>query len=717
MWAWCVSAWAFDDAVPPVEVPRGTVIIDGVPDDPAWVTAPRVDAFVQYRPVEGGPPEGTTEVRFLYDERALYVLAQIRGAEQPIRARIAPREDVNSDDQVGIYLDPFGHAQNGFVFYLNPRGVQQDIRAEGPASSDWNVAWDTVLRAEGRVTADGRGFDLEVAIPFRSLKYPGGGGPQTWGVLITRKIPGKGAKYAWPGQDRTTPRTFARAAPLRVTPPPRGSGWELIPGLSAATAGSREAPGEPRVWTETVPLRAPLRPSLDLRFGATPSSGLGATINPDFSQVEADETPIDVNNRFAFSFAERRPFFLDGAGYLEDSAGTLHTRAVVDPLYAVKAYAQSGRASFGALHTLDRAPAGSVNVGGSPGFGAIDDPASMDGAQALTTLARGTLRVGEGGSAGLTLAEKEIVRDGSAAGQHLLGGLDVAAPFGGAWTASGYLQGADTRADGEVRSGWDGSVGVDYEGDTTLSTGLYASSPGFRRETGLRYTEDERGGWFHAGRTLEPRGVVDTVYPWVWAEAWREARYDSAEVSAGASAAQGPHSASITAGYTREGLRDARDAPTTVVTGGYLQADATVELTPALAVSADAWGQRGHLWLLGGEGLLGGVSASFTARPTPGVRADVSWSGQRAAAEAAHLASQRARARVTGQITRALGVRWIEEYVDVADDSALTSSLALTWLRDPGTALYVGYAERRDVVSGAALDQAVYAKATVLLRP
>ena len=433
------AALAHDPNFAPTDVPEGTVVIDGDLSDAAWAAAPELPGLLRFRPTEGGPPPGTTSIRLLRDDRFLYVAISVRDAEKPVRARVSPREDINSDDQIGIYLDPFDAAQNGFVFYFNARGIQQDIRAEGPSYDGWNFAWDTLLRAEGHVTEDEHGFDLEVGIPFRSLKYPSGGGTQTWGFLVTRKIPGDGAKYSWPQMDRNAARIFPQAAPIELVPPPRGSGLELIPGVAGRLVGHSSAL-EGASWETSDPLRTL---SLDARYGITPSVGFGATLNPDFSNVESDQTQIDLNNRYPFSYAEHRAFFLDGSGYLDDEVRTLHTRTIASPIYAVKAYSQAGDWSLGVLNALDVDPPESLNVGGSPGFGSYYD--STDGdladADAMTTVARLSRNLGEGGHAAVMAVSKEIVRGGVAGeplhvdGQHFLGGVDVNVPLSDALTA------------------------------------------------------------------------------------------------------------------------------------------------------------------------------------------------------------------------------------------------------------------------------------------
>ena len=442
-----ILAWLAASSLGASEVPvgTGTPVVDGVIDDPAWDAATPVSDFLRFQPTDGGAPPGTTEVWFLQDEKNLYVGIRVRGADYRIRARVAPREDINEDDQIGLYLDTFGDGSGGYVFYLNPIGVQQDILAG--SQGDWNFSWDTVFSSEGHVTPDG--YELEIAFPFRSLKFPSGGKPQDWGVMITRKIPAEGAKYGFPQMVRNHPRPFSQAAPLHLVPPKRGSGMELVPGLTVIEQGGRDAVGDDFAWDGVDPWWRTARPSLDARFGLTPSIGLTATINPDFSQVENDETPFALNQRYAFYFPEKRPFFLDGSDHFADLADTLYTRSIVEPIYGIKTFGHAGAWSVGALHALDQSPSASVNDAGSPGF-ADDD---LKDALALDTVARVSHTVGDGGYAGLIVADKEILGTDGLKGNHRLLGLDSSIPLSDRWTMFAGAQGARTAADD---SGTDG---------------------------------------------------------------------------------------------------------------------------------------------------------------------------------------------------------------------------------------------------------------------
>ena len=124
-------AQAYDDNAPEVRVVSvepGTIKLDGSLDEEPWTSAPAVTNLLRHRPQAGGPPPCPTEIRFLQDDKNLYVGARVYDCDYTIRSRVGAREKINQDDQIGVYFDTFGDGRTGYLFYINPHGVQQDIR-------------------------------------------------------------------------------------------------------------------------------------------------------------------------------------------------------------------------------------------------------------------------------------------------------------------------------------------------------------------------------------------------------------------------------------------------------------------------------------------------------------------------------------------------------------------------------------------------------------
>ena len=265
-------------AKPKVSPTKETIVINAQLDEPSWAEAPTIDQFVRYIPATGGPPPGKTEVKFLQDDEFLYIGVVVSEINYDLQARISPREQINDDDQIGIYLDPIGDGRSGYIFYFNPFGIQQDTRY---ANGNWYGQWNMVIHSEGRITDDG--YVLEIAIPFRFLFYTEEG---EWKFILTRKIPSMGTKYSHPQIQRNHPRIFTQAIPLEgLQAPKSGLGLQLQPtGSGFMIHQEEEGSLDRQPFTSDSG-----RLSLDLRWNPSNNTRLTGTLYPDFSQIEAVE--------------------------------------------------------------------------------------------------------------------------------------------------------------------------------------------------------------------------------------------------------------------------------------------------------------------------------------------------------------------------------------------------------------------------------------------
>jgi hypothetical protein len=699
------------------------VVVDGVLDEPCWATAAPVTDFLRYRPTQGGPPVGVTEVRFLQDERYFYVSARVTGADYPIRARVSPREDINSDDQIGLYLDTFHDGRSGYVFYLNPLGIQQDARVNG---STWSLSWDAPFKSKGRVDDDGHGYALEVAIPWRSLKYGAGEGGDTWGLMVTRKIPSEGYKYGFPTLQNGHPAWWSQEADLvGMDPPPAGSGLELIPNVTVGRSWTSDE-GPPDLgrwggvqWPEVV------RPSADVRYGVTPDLGFAGTVNPDFSQVEADTSDVRLNARFAFQFPERRPFFLDGVDAYTDPRTTLYTRSIADPLYGAKVTGRQDRLSVGLVHAMDRSPLGSFHEDGAPGF-AVEEG---DGTWASNTYGRFRLDAFESGQVGLVLADKRLLAgpDGAPVeGQPTYDGfgLDATVPLGGRWLAA--VTGQQSAVSTTTEGVYGGSASARLERTSGVGTGvlawLWTTSPGYRQELGFQNYSGFVQGTGSVDHSFTDVGPLDLLRPAVNATSTREHDDELTEdVTLSTEAVRGASWVWLAGGGGRRRFQGTEVPTWSSTLSGGSQVGRTLEFDGEVVV---------------GEGLDYGTltraadavgTLNLALRPATAIRVDLTASeGWHTPddADGSPLTTERAsfqRSRFTWQFTRALGTRWILQhdrvvFLEEQRDGLLVSGLA-TLLRSPGTALWVGWNERLDLTGGGTTERTVFAKASVLVRP
>ncbi len=340
---------------PTADIPRleASLRIDGVLDEPVWAQATRLTGFWQYQPVDGRPAEEQTEVLVWYAPDAIHfgVIAHDR-APAAIRATVADRDNIDNEDQIVLDIDTFHDRRRAFFFGVNPLGVQSDgVRSEGagqvtdlePGSTDKNP--DFVWDSKGRITD--RGYEVEIRIPFKSLRYPGGE-RQTWGFNVTRIVQRTGYTDTWTDVRRANASFIAQEGAIGGLHDLRhGVTVEAQPFVTATADGSRDPAGGD-FDREAVDPDA----GLNLRLGFT-SYALDATLNPDFSQVESDEGQVTVNERFALFFPEKRPFFLEGIELFGTPQTLVYTRRIVDPKAGAKLTGKFGQLGVAHLTAVD----------------------------------------------------------------------------------------------------------------------------------------------------------------------------------------------------------------------------------------------------------------------------------------------------------------------------------------------------------------------------
>jgi hypothetical protein len=253
-----------------------------------------------------------------------------------------------------------------------------------------------------------------VAIPFRSLRFPKNS-EDSWRFVVKRKFPARNEYVVWPPIRADDGPELLQYAELKGIRPGRsGIGLELLPTVTGRTGQDRDPDSGELVWRKPA-FRETVDPGFGLKWQVTPSLTLDATLNPDFSQIEADPDLIDNNTRFALSLQERRPFFLEGRELY--NGFMLYSRSIVDPLYGVKFSGKAGRTSIALLHALDEHPSASV-VGEreTPGFMADD----VDGAVSLVSHAETRVDIGRRSDVVVAYGDKELVKDGEHTAQHHL---------------------------------------------------------------------------------------------------------------------------------------------------------------------------------------------------------------------------------------------------------------------------------------------------------
>ncbi len=326
----------------------GPIEIDGELEDPGWAGATRITDFVERTPREGAVPPAETDVLLTYDESNLYVAFIARDPDpSTIRAALQPRDQLWSDDWVGVLLDPYGDASVGYAFLSNPVGVQADLQLT-TTSEDGSI--DFVFTTAGRITDDG--YVVEMAIPFRSLPVPERA-EHDWRIMLARTWPRSNKHYiTWPAWSRNNSCQLCELASLSGIEAIRtGGNLEVLPSLVVSQGGALADTSDPDSF-ETGSLLT--QPSLGLRYTFQQGWTTEATLNPDFSQVESDTDQIDVNTTFALFYPERRPFFQEGMDLYRTPLDVFYSRSINAPQAATKLTGRTGRTSIGYIGARDR---------------------------------------------------------------------------------------------------------------------------------------------------------------------------------------------------------------------------------------------------------------------------------------------------------------------------------------------------------------------------
>lgn len=398
---------------PAVALPRmeQAVRVDGVLDEPAWAQAALLEGFWQYLPVDGRPAADSTVVRVWYAPTAIYFGIHAYGDPARIRATLADRDKIEGDDYVQLVLDTFNDQRQAFVLGVNPLGVQADGILRDAAQStgafglgggrgayqiDFNP--DFVFASKGRLTPDG--YVVEVQVPFKSLRYRAGD-VQVWGINVIRKVQATGHEQTWAPVAQAQASFLAQSGQLTgLSDLRRGLVLDVTPEVTARVEGADAADG----WAYDGS-----RPRVggNVRWGVTNNLTLNATVNPDFSQVEADVAQVEYDPRLTLFFPEKRPFFLDGIELFQMPNQLIHTRRVADPRGAVKL---TGKMSGTSVALLS----------------AVDGTSGLNGTNQVFNLLR--VRRDLGGQSTLGVAYTDFVegdrynRVASADGQFVLGG-------------------------------------------------------------------------------------------------------------------------------------------------------------------------------------------------------------------------------------------------------------------------------------------------------
>jgi hypothetical protein len=465
---------------PEITIPRAAAppVLARLLDGKTVPPGAKVAGFFQREPGDGVPSSLETTAYLSYDREHLYVVFVCHDNPSKIRANLSRRESIMSDDVVGLVLDTYHDGHRSYLFLANPLGIQMDgVTTEGQND---DYSYDALWHSDGRVTDDG--YVVLMKIPFKSLRFSTSS-VQTWGFALGRIVPRANETSFWPYITRRIAGFGQQMATLRglehISP---GRNLQAIPYGNFAAArvldeGARRTDRSARVGVDG---KAVVKEALTVDL----------TVNPDFSQVESDEPQVTVNQRFEVFFPEKRPFFIENAGFFETPQTLFFSRRIADPGVGLRVTGRGRGWTFAGLAVDDE----------QPGRGVAEGDPRRDKLAGI----------------GVFRLQREFAR------QSHVGALFTDREWG---PAANRVFGADARwrigDNWAVRGQWAGSHTLDGEGAHKDGTAWYASvnrssrafdyfgsvtsrSPGFRTDLGYIKRVDMRQVQQEAGYSWHP---------------------------------------------------------------------------------------------------------------------------------------------------------------------------------------------------------------------
>jgi hypothetical protein len=437
--------------------------IDGTLDEAAWAAATPVTEFTQVVPAEGAPASQRTEVRFLYDDEAIYIGARLYDTGE-VRGRLGRRDmQMGDSDWLTVIFDSYHDHRTAYGFEINPAGMRRDqSRAGGREDDSWDPIW------ESAVTTDDEGWTVEMRIPFSQLRFSGEP-VQTWGLQVERTIARNREFSVWSFTPRDQPGGIPRFGHLAgLERIPTGKRLEVLP-YTVARAAYVDPRGNPFRTGSDYDLDM----GVDLKYRVTSDLTLDATVNPDFGQVEVDPAVINLS-AFETFFQERRPFFIEGADIFRFGTGganqVFYSRRIgrqpsLAPPFAVRDVPDATRI-LGAAKLSGRT-AGGWSIGMMDAVtrreiaryhdedGAIGEAAAEPLTNYFVSRARREMRTGQSAVGGFFGAvNRHLDTDwltGALRSAAYTGGLDLFHQWAGrTWTLEGFVAGSHIRGTEQV---------------------------------------------------------------------------------------------------------------------------------------------------------------------------------------------------------------------------------------------------------------------------
>ncbi len=677
-------------------VDRPPQLDDYVAGEPADAGV-KLSDFRQFLPGDGDPVSTPTTAYLSYDDRNLYAVFVVHDDPKLVRAHLAKREDVFQDDAVEILLDTYDDNQRAYLFYVNPFGVQLDgIFTEGKG---YDFDFDTLWYSAGQLTASG--WVAQITVPWKSLRFPSAP-QQRWGFVLGRINP-RASEYAYfPPLTRRVGTIVSQYGtlelPSAISP---GRNFQVIPYAAASRARLLDAPRSAAAGEARYRDKDDSRVGVDAKLVWKDSVTFDLTVKPDFSQVESDEPQVLVNQRFEVFFPEKRPFFLENAAFFSLPINLFFSRRIAEPEYGARVTGKAGRWVFGGLAIDDVAPAN------QPGVASAD-------ARAGIGVLRLQREIGAQSNLGLLASSRSF---GGETNSVL--SLDSRLQLDANWSLT--MQAAASRADegGEEISGSAASVALAHQGLHWTYAGSYAdiardfrSQLGFVPRVDIRQLKQNLAYSFLPAESKVAMHGPSLAAVSTWdqggeAQDWEAtASYSLRLVNATT------FSASYSLGFERFLGHEFSKHVASLSTAGeplswfnysasYSRGNA-INFAPAAGLAPFLGDEETFLLLLGVK-----PTPRFSLEETY-IYVDLSLRGALppvAASGRTVFVNNLLRSKANYQFSRSLSLRVILDYqrlspnaslVQLADTRRWVGDVLFTYLPNPGTAIFVGYADNQE---------------------
>jgi hypothetical protein len=647
----------------------------------------RIDDFRQRSPGDGVPVSQKTAAFLGYDDKNLYAVFVCEAPQ--LRARLSRREDIFSDDMVGIFLDTFHDRQRNYEFLVNAYGIQADaLLTEGQGD---DFSFDTLWYSEGRITPTG--YVALLSLPFRSLRFTASLA-QTWGLALGRFIPTNNEASFWPfitlKVSGFTPQLGTATGLEGISP---GRNLQLVP---YAAFGRSHFLDNPDPGVPSFRSKTDFRAGLDAKAVIRDSLTLDLTLNPDFSQVESDDPQVTVNQRFEVYFPEKRPFFLENSAYFSTPENLFFSRRIVDPEFGARLTGKLGRWNLGLLTADDRAPGAAAESG-----------APQRGKRAAIGVARVQREFGKQSNIGMFLSGREFAESYSR-----VAALDTRLKFGDNWTINGQAMASLTRTlEGERSGGNAYNANLFYGSRKWIYELVYNDrSEGFHTDLGFVPRTDMRQGQQFVMRRFRPKNKALLVWG---PNLYSNINFDHRGVQQDWRISPGINlefarstyiGANHGESYERFDGINFRRSDTNI--GGHSEYFKWVTFDGGYSFGTRInYGPPGVMRPF--LGASSDINAQITIRPMARLKLDQIYYytklKTRDARPTTVFVDHLVRSRLNYQFTRELSMRVILDYngslpnhtlIDNERRKRITGDVLLTYLIHPGTAFYVGYTER-----------------------